>query len=87
MRYLSWFCAGGVLGATTGGLAAFCALAIWSEWMAGPMTEAEASDFEFLVVGVTAIATGVGAFIGAVFSLVWVWRASARSQARLLPPT
>jgi len=87
MQYVSWFCAGGGLGAITGGLAAFGALALWSRWMARPMTEAEAGDFEFLVVGVTAIATGVGAFLGAVFSLVWVWRASARSRGRPLRPT
>jgi ribose/xylose/arabinose/galactoside ABC-type transport system permease subunit len=79
MRYFRWLCGGGGLGATTGGLSALCALAFWSRWMARPMTEAEAGDFEFLALGVTLIATGVGALIGAAYGLILVWlRASDR---------
>jgi hypothetical protein len=37
------------------------------------MTEAEAGDFEFLALGVTLIATGTGALIGAAYGLILVW--------------
>jgi hypothetical protein len=48
--------------------------------MARPMTEAEAGDFEFLALGVTLIATGVGALLGAVSGLVLVWLSRVRSR-------
>jgi hypothetical protein len=57
----------------TDGFATLLGLAVWARWLGRPMSEAEASDFEFLVVGVTTVATGIGAFLGAVFGLVLVW--------------
>jgi hypothetical protein len=63
---------GGGFGGTLAGLSTLVALAIWVR-ISAPQPPAEADGFEFLSVAVTGISAAIGALIGAVSSVLFVW--------------